>query len=295
MSTAGPAPASSGKAYASLIFGILAIICVPLNFLPAILGLLLGILGVRDVNRSAGTIGGKGLAIAGIITSCVGFLCGCASIGLSIPIGMGFMEANKKHTSLNNLKIVGLAVHNYCSMYEDRLPTAIVDDQKKPLLSIRVQLLPYMEEDGLYRMLDKKQAWDAAPNKPLLTPRPRFLADPQNPGLTPDATPYRFFVGPNTIWSEPGQQTRYSIANLPDGTSNTILCVGATDGVPWSKPEELTYVPNQTIAKLGPPGKNFIIVAMCDGSVRFVSKSISDQTFRNAVNPADGNLLGPDW
>jgi hypothetical protein len=36
-------------------------------------------------------------------------------------------------------------------------------------------------------------------------------------------------------------------------------------------------------------------VALMDGSVRKVSASISQQTWTNALNPADGQVLGSDW
>jgi prepilin-type N-terminal cleavage/methylation domain-containing protein len=36
-------------------------------------------------------------------------------------------------------------------------------------------------------------------------------------------------------------------------------------------------------------------VSLGDGSVRNVSTSISQQTWANAVNPSDGNVLGTDW
>lgn len=36
-------------------------------------------------------------------------------------------------------------------------------------------------------------------------------------------------------------------------------------------------------------------VALCDGSVRMVSPGISGTTWRNALLPNDGNLLGGDW
>jgi hypothetical protein len=38
-----------------------------------------------------------------------------------------------------------------------------------------------------------------------------------------------------------------------------------------------------------------ILVGLGDGSVRLVSTGISQQTWANAVNPADGNVLGSDW
>jgi hypothetical protein len=287
------APTTSGKAKVSLVFGILAVLCVPLNFLPALIGLILGILGVRDIGKSGGAVGGKGLAVTGIILSCLGFLCGCVSIGVGIPAGFKVFETRDRVRSTQNLKVLALAAHNYASTYQDKLPGAIADPQNKPLLSVRVQLLPYMEHDPLFKSFDKQQAWDAPGNKALLAARPKFYEDPANPTL-PDATTYRFFVGPGTLFSEPGYKSPYTIANIPDGTSNTILTVGATDGVPWSKPEELTYAPG-IVNKLGPPGKDYFIVAMADGSTRFIKKTISEATLKNAIDPKDGMVLGPDF
>jgi hypothetical protein len=37
------------------------------------------------------------------------------------------------------------------------------------------------------------------------------------------------------------------------------------------------------------------LVALGDGSVHPVNAAISQQTWKNAVNPADGQTLGPDW
>jgi prepilin-type N-terminal cleavage/methylation domain-containing protein len=38
-----------------------------------------------------------------------------------------------------------------------------------------------------------------------------------------------------------------------------------------------------------------IMVGLGDGSVRLVTTSVSQTTWANAVNPADGNVLGSDW
>ena len=167
---------------------------------------------------------------------------------------------------------------------------AIADEQKTNF-SI-APLLPYMRDAASQH--DLKQPWDGPKNKPLLARRSNVLEDPTNPAVAADATVYRFFVGPNTLFPLPGQQAQYTVANIPDGSSNTILSVGAADGVPWSKPEELTYVPG-IASKLGPPGRDYFLVSMCDGSVRMIKKTVSDQTLKNAVNPNDGNVLGSDW
>ena len=63
-------PKTSGMAIASLVCGILGI-CIGLT---APVGLILGIVAIRKINSSGGAIGGKGLAIGGLITSCVGMI-----------------------------------------------------------------------------------------------------------------------------------------------------------------------------------------------------------------------------
>ena len=64
-------PKSSGLATAALICGLVGII--PCFFLiPSIIGLILGIIALVKINRSSGTLTGKGKAQAGII---IGLLC----------------------------------------------------------------------------------------------------------------------------------------------------------------------------------------------------------------------------
>ena len=119
-----------------------------------------------------------------------------------------------------------------------------------------------------------------------------------------------------------GWGTTYQINTIPDGTSNTIFFA-----------EKLMYCTNQTrgnllfhggwdatkapmFAGLTSPSTKFqtgvtqqncnedlatafspagITVALGDGSVRFVSASISTATWGAAVDPADGQVLGSDW
>ena len=67
------APKTSGMAVASLVLGIAGICTCGLS---AIVGLILGIVALRQIGRSAGTVGGRGLAIGGIAASAVGLVIG---------------------------------------------------------------------------------------------------------------------------------------------------------------------------------------------------------------------------
>ncbi len=63
----GPPVANDGKAIASLVLGILSVVCC-FGALAGIPAIILGALSKRDIARSGGAIGGEGLAITGIVT-----------------------------------------------------------------------------------------------------------------------------------------------------------------------------------------------------------------------------------
>jgi general secretion pathway protein G len=71
--TGSPAGKTSGMAIASLILGILGI---------TVVGLILGIIALKKITSSSGRLGGKGLAIAGIIVSGVLMALQCLMIPL---------------------------------------------------------------------------------------------------------------------------------------------------------------------------------------------------------------------
>jgi prepilin-type processing-associated H-X9-DG protein len=88
-------------------------------------------------------------------------------------------------------------------------------------------------------------------------------------------------------------------ASFTDGTSNTIAVAEAAQPVIWTKPDDIMLtgkeVPKDLKKKFGglhPGGFN---VVMWDGSVRFVKDSVSDINLQRAINPRDGQVLGPDW
>src|SRR3954467_15200883 len=53
--------------------------------------------------------------------------------------------------SANNLKQIGVAMHSFHDANNGFPAAAILDAKGKPLLSWRVAILPYIEEENLYR------------------------------------------------------------------------------------------------------------------------------------------------
>jgi prepilin-type processing-associated H-X9-DG protein len=204
-------------------------------------------------------------------------------------------EASKRIQSVNNLKQLTLATINYADANGGSLPPqGVFGADGKPLLSWRVLILPYVEQDALYKEFHLDEPWDSAHNKKLLAKMPPVFRMPGSPAGTTE-TYYQAFVGPGAFFE--GRQRQRFPASFTDGTSNTIMYVEAAKGVPWTKPEDLSFDPDpkKPLPKLGGHFRGGFNVGMCDGSVRFILKTISDTTLRAAITRNGGEVLGPDF
>ncbi len=75
-------PKTSGKATASLVLGVLSMICA--GFLTGIPAIIVGLGARKDIRNSQGRTGGDGLALGGIITGIIGTIIGLAVVALVI-------------------------------------------------------------------------------------------------------------------------------------------------------------------------------------------------------------------
>ncbi len=286
---------TSGKAVASLILGILSLFCNVLAGLPA---LILALLAMRDVGRSRGRLSGQGLAIAGIVTACVCTLFSCLifvpiSVGLLLPAVQKVREAASRAASMNNLKVMVLAMQNYHDANHHLPAAAICDRNGKPLLSWRVAILPYIEQEQLYRQFKLDEPWDGPNNRKLLAQMPLIYKLPGDDLTPPDHTHYQVFVGNDAAFD---RRRGRSIADFPDGLSNTILIFAADKAVPWTKPEDVDFNPNSPILPLlSRHFRSGFMVALADASVRIVPTSVSENTLKAAITRNRGEVLGPDW
>jgi hypothetical protein len=208
-------------------------------------------------------------------------------------IGSGFREMVAATMQMNNFHQLATALHNYQENHGRLPPAAVCDKDGRPLYSWRVALLPFLEEEALYKEFKLDEPWDSPHNLRLLPRMPRFYRTPL-PGLAePDRTRYQVFMGKGTAFE--GVRGLRLPDDFPDGTSNTILVVEAAEAVPWTKPADLAYDPDGPLPPLGALSREWFHAALVDGSVRKVPRKVSERTLRAAITRNGGEVLGDDW
>ncbi|HEY1188451.1 MAG TPA: DUF1559 domain-containing protein [Gemmata sp.] len=186
--------------------------------------------------------------------------------------------------SQNNLKQIVLAVHNFHDA-NDKFIDDIRDKDGKPLLSWRVALLPYIEENPLYESFKLDEPWDSDTNKKLIAKMPKIYA-PIRVKAKPGETFYQTFTGKGTLFGEKGPL--YKLTNIPDGSSSTALVVEAGAPVIWSKPADIAFDEKKPLPKLGGMFDGLLHTALCDGSVRRVRADFDADEMKKFIMPADG-------
>jgi hypothetical protein len=267
------------------------------------LGLILGIIGGVLVLVCAG--GGVGLyfAFKGAVTKVT--------------------EAADRMNSNNNLKQIGLATMSYEGKYND-FPNNSYGPDGKPLLSWRVHILPFIEEEGLYKQFKLDEPWDSPNNRRLLDQMPLAYATPaERTGRAPrgNQTYYRGFSSPGALFARrdvpgppqakgglgrkdagpqifgpPLNQRPLTMGQITDGLSRTILAVEAGDPVEWTKPDDLDASPGKPFPKLGGirPTDDAIQVVFLDGVVKIVRRSVPEANWRAAVTYAGNETVNLD-
>jgi prepilin-type processing-associated H-X9-DG protein len=285
-------PATSGKAIASLVLGLVSFACSILTGIPAII---LGILGLQDIKLSRGALTGRGMATAGIVLgalSCT-IIPIMVLVALLLPAVQAAREAARRAQCVNNLKQIGLAMHNYQSTYGVFPPAAAVGPDGKPLLSWRVLILPYIEQDGLYQQFKLDEPWDSPNNKPLLERMPRSFTCPSFPGseTAPTTSIYQVLIGPGTLFDK---AEGVSPSDIRDGTSNTLMVVESKAPVAWSQPSGLAYRPGTPIEGLGSVHPGGFNALFGDGSVRFLKTSVPSETINALATRNGGEVVAAD-
>jgi hypothetical protein len=190
-----------------------------------------------------------------------------------------------------SLQKVVLALHSYHDAKGHFPAAALYDKDNKPLLSWRVQVLPYLDEEDLYKQFHLDEPWDSPHNKKLIEKMPKVFDSTGDRKLSS--------AGKTTILAPRGDDTMFPgergvrIAEVLDGTSNTIFVVDADDSraVPWTKPEDLDYNPKEPARGLSLRFGDGYLVGFVDGSVHFLPRKLAKETLQGLFTRSGGEVV----
>ena len=199
-----------------------------------------------------------------------------------------------------NLQTIVLALHNHHDTYLKFPPLHTVDKDGKPLHSWRVAILPYLEQNDLYKKIRLDEPWDSEYNKQFHSLCPAVFQCPQaafkNPAIKRDGlTTYSVIVGKNA-WPEGAKPFEFSM--ITDGTSNTLAVVERQTPVCWMDPtQEITQEDamlgigksEKGIGAVHPTGsRQSTLTAFFDGSVHVLAENLSLESLKGLVTRNGG-------
>lgn len=229
-------------------------------------------------------------------------------IALMLPAVQPVREASPRTNCRNNLRQIGLALHNYHDAHGSFPPAWTTDANGRPLLSWRVLLLPFLDEAPLYAEFDLTEPWDGPHNRELLQRIPSPYVCPssvteEKRGET--ATSYVAVIGEETAW--PGASpTRYP--DFRDGTSDSVIVIEYNANIHWTEPRDLSLDEAVALLSEAEPfsahghhsqtffqdhyyGRHFLIA---DGSARYASHHLDGDRVR-AVLTIAGDDVSREW
>jgi len=272
-------------------------------------------------------------------------------IGLLLPAVQKVREAAARMSCSNNLKQLGVAIHGYAAASQDKLPPATAgwtnasNNNGYPGGAMFWHLLPHIEQDNIHKSLSNNgiyYMWGSAGGVNAQQVIVKTL-------LCPSDSTHNNGLGPNTSWTVTsyarnwylfdqggGYQaqagghywtlSKYTVANIPDGTSNTLAITERYAYYPtygWSglwthhgqdrfhwgynqwapvygpwglNPPQVGYKPNQAHPYYPNSGHSTTVQCLSmDGSVRGVSGSVNATTWSYYVQADDGQVLGSNF
>ena len=266
---------TSGKAIASLILGLASFLFCLLTGIPAII---FGVLSLSEIGRSGGRIGGRGMAITGIVTGGIGVVGTLILVvALLLPAVQAARATARQVSSSNNMKIISLALHNHYSAYQRFPMRGSFDENGKPLLSWRVHILPFIEEEELYDQFRLDEPWDSEHNRTLISQIPQSFVSPMSNAELGRAS-YVVPTSPGSIFGGDAGRFDYpfrfgiTLGEISDGTSNTILFVEVDDehAPVWTQPDDQVDAEQIKAMLRRWPGE-VCLVGFADGSVQTLS------------------------
>jgi prepilin-type processing-associated H-X9-DG protein len=234
-------------------------------------------------------------------------------VALLLPAVQQAREAARRTQSKNNLKQIGLAMHNYHDVFNELPRGTVPNDELEPdeRLSWAYSILPFIEQQALHESINGEAGWETEENsQAVLTAVPAFQ-NPSQSGVrtSPSAGDYVAMAGVGedaaTLENDDpragifGYDRQCRFRDITDGTSNTIMITDA------SEPNSSYLAGGRATIRgfsqspylngpdgIGSPHAGVVQVLMADGSVRAISVDVDETTLEALATKAGAEVVG---
>jgi hypothetical protein len=243
------------------------------------------------------------LAIVGIVV--LMFVTGIAATGIThqtawlirSPLPIVQHDGGIMHMrSANNLKCIGIAMHQYEQPRHHFPPGTTVDAQGRILHSWQTQILPYIDEEAIYQRINLQQPWNHPSNvpamqksvEPFLHPSISYRVNEAGFALSHYAGNVHVLNGDRPL----------TFNDFTKGTSTTILAGEVNAGFqPWGYPlncRDPGLGLNSSPRGFGSPDKSGVQFLMGDGSIRSFKTNLDPKVLRALSTPQGEKVELPD-
>ena len=217
-------------------------------------------------------------------------------VGLLLPAVQAAREAARRNTSMNNMKQIMVALHNYHDMRKHLPAHASFNDAGKPLLSWRVLILPMIGESELYEQFHLDEPWDSEHNRPLVSQMPEIYLDPSSKFRVEDGKTH-YLGAKGKEYAFDGTEKGRQFKSFHDGISNSIMVLQVNDqrAAVWTKPDDWERDPERPLQGLtGSVHPGIFLAGFADAHVQVVATDIDVEVFQHLLTIAGGEVLNPD-
>lgn len=214
------------------------------------------------------------------ITIAVVVLMSLLVVGVLLPVIETSREAARRTQSKNNLKQLGLALHNYADTFQGLPPGGIFNNEGRAYHGWMTSILPYLDASPFYNFVNFNESWDSPDNVGLFLHANTNFENPSEP------TVRRHWEFPVAHYSANAHVMGVnSFVKFSDiARTDKVFLVGelAGDFIPWGCPynwRELNSINSKppTYGRSTREGCQFLFV---DGHVEFVSNEVSNDVLK---------------
>ncbi len=201
----------------------------------------------------------------------------------TIPPGTQWSAKEQRGRAIENLKRVANALQQYQNEKGIFPAPAIASADGRPLLSWRVELLPYLGYGSLAAAFHRDEPWDSPHNQTLLAHIPSVY---QSPERLDERTNLLVPIGNSAAFH--GVQGR-APRRWEDGLSNILLLLEVDNelAVPWTAPQDWTVEPTQPLRGLGTLRGDGFFAAWADSQIAMIPTNLPVESAR-AMFTVDG-------